>query len=351
MLEAPKTVRKHETSGATGQATRSARQAAQEDLRNRLRSTGYAEGADMLKPAGFRTEAGKQGGGGLQSLVDRLFGKQKTDSGNTPSGQVDPLKDPTAQPSAKTEHVENPEYGQIKGRPFVKGADDASDIDLNDVAQGLLGDCYLIAALGALAQRNPAVLRRMIKDNGDGTYTVTFHEGGEVHVDDHFPVQNDQPVYAREGDRTKDDGPELWVMLVEKAWAKLKGGYEDIRGNKMNDKMKNQDAMEALTGNRTTKVMTASKSDEDLLTLLDEAARNSRPMTAGTFDKKHFDEDALDAMSSKGIHANHAYAVVSVDAEKGTVELFNPWGKEYQRPVLDMGTFRQYYRQVQINAR
>ena len=41
----------------------------------------------------------------------------------------------------------------------------------------MLGDCYLISALGTLADSNPAAIQNMIINNGDGTYTVRFYTG------------------------------------------------------------------------------------------------------------------------------------------------------------------------------
>ena len=46
-----------------------------------------------------------------------------------------------------------------------------------DEVEGTLGDCYLITALGTLADSNPAAVENMIINNGDGTYTVRFYTG------------------------------------------------------------------------------------------------------------------------------------------------------------------------------
>ena len=44
-----------------------------------------------------------------------------------------------------------------------------------DVRQGGLGDCYLLAALAAVARTNPSRIKRMVTDNPDGeTVTVRF---------------------------------------------------------------------------------------------------------------------------------------------------------------------------------
>lgn len=46
-----------------------------------------------------------------------------------------------------------------------------------------------------------------------------------MRIDDYFPCYPGRgPVYAR------SNGNELWVMLLEKAYAKIHGGYFSIRG-------------------------------------------------------------------------------------------------------------------------
>ena len=64
--------------------------------------------------------------------------------------------------------------------------------------------------------------------NKAGIYMVRlFINGTEtpVVIDDHLPVRKDgQPAFA-----TCRDG-EIWVSLMEKAWAKLHGTYARIEG-------------------------------------------------------------------------------------------------------------------------
>ena len=61
-----------------------------------------------------------------------------------------------------------------------------------------------------------------------GTYRVRFSKGGlwrEVTIDDYFPCyQGKGPVFSR------GVGDELWVLILEKAYAKLHGSYYSLRG-------------------------------------------------------------------------------------------------------------------------
>ena len=59
----------------------------------------------------------------------------------------------------------------------------------------------------------------------------------EVLLDSYFPVnKNNELIFS------KSNGPELWVILLEKAYAKLLGEYAKLQD------ISTEDAMFALTG-------------------------------------------------------------------------------------------------------
>ncbi len=63
------------------------------------------------------------------------------------------------------------------------------------------------------------------KINDWGIYGVKICKNGEwkeVVVDDQFPCFQGEPAFS------KAHGDELWVLLLEKAWAKIHGSYERI---------------------------------------------------------------------------------------------------------------------------
>jgi hypothetical protein len=86
------------------------------------------------------------------------------------------------------------------------------------------------ASLSVLATR-PALVKRLIVSDTHakkfGIYTVKFSKAGVwryVHVDDRLPCNRSGTVqYAR-----SKDPNEVWVMIIEKAYAKLHGCYEAI---------------------------------------------------------------------------------------------------------------------------
>lgn len=102
----------------------------------------------------------------------------------------------------------------------------------NDIAQGVLGDCWLLAAMAGLAEFEGAVLH-LFKDkkvNDLGMYTINIHnpvtkQWEAVVVDDYIPLgPNGEPLMAKPQDN------EMWVLLLEKAFAKWFGSYCQIQG-------------------------------------------------------------------------------------------------------------------------
>lgn len=96
------------------------------------------------------------------------------------------------------------------------------------LVQGALNDCYFLCAVSALAEFEHKIKRLFIQDRcGDGKYTVRWWHDGEpieVVVDDYFPCDPDtgEPAFS------SCVGSELWVCLLEKAWAKKHGSYQQI---------------------------------------------------------------------------------------------------------------------------
>jgi len=103
-------------------------------------------------------------------------------------------------------------------------------IEPNDVKPGVLGNEWFLSALSVLAER-PALIERLFitkEANEYGIYRVKFCKNGEwvtVTVDDFFPCYPlGEPIFA------KCHGNELWVMLLEKAYAKLHNNYYLLKG-------------------------------------------------------------------------------------------------------------------------
>ena len=85
---------------------------------------------------------------------------------------------------------------------------------MNDINQGYLGDCYLLASLSEVARQSPSTIASMLVDNGNNTYGVRFYVNG---VAKYVTVDNE----LANGGNIFDRGPNLWAQLVEKAYAQF----------------------------------------------------------------------------------------------------------------------------------
>lgn len=198
-----------------------------------------------------------------------------------------------------------------------------------DVRQGAIGDCYFPAALASIAHSDPSAIEDMIKDNGDGTYTVRFYESSygssgrpvEVKVDgDLYARSFGGPVYGGSlGTGTQPDKMELWFPLVEKAYAQWKGSYEaigngGISGKVMSEVMGAPNGYESIGRHNADRVWDSIK----------RGGEAGHPMTAGTYGSNEADK-----YTNTGVYANHAYSVLGAVEENGSkyVLLRNPWGQ------------------------
>lgn len=251
-------------------------------------------------------------------------------------------------------------YGHVEGQLFVRGQGEASDIDPSDIKQGHLGDCYFMSSLGAIARANPELLRKMIHPNDDGTYTVTFHQrrlpwepgSGEfkpvsITVTAELPLINGKPAFAGADDATPAGQQELWVGLVEKAYASFRGGYgiADQGGYGGN-------AMEAITGVSSRSQPADTVAFEDLARRF----RAGEAVTASTLcDVKlgglDFPDRSDEAreLNDGTLVASHVYFVTGLDEAKRTVTLQNPWGKDRPPVTLSYADFQRLFWEVASN--
>eukprot|EP00746_Dinoflagellata_sp_MGD_P165915 gnl/MRDRNA2_/MRDRNA2_95468_c0_seq1.p1 gnl/MRDRNA2_/MRDRNA2_95468_c0~~gnl/MRDRNA2_/MRDRNA2_95468_c0_seq1.p1 ORF type:complete len:449 (-),score=73.62 gnl/MRDRNA2_/MRDRNA2_95468_c0_seq1:176-1381(-) len=107
------------------------------------------------------------------------------------------------------------------------------DTSPNDLQQGGLGDCWLLSAFASIAEY-PQFVESLITDNGDSTYQVhlySYEKGSfiSIGVDDCFPAVGpgyQNPLAYCHVSKEK----EFWPCVLEKAIAKLAGGYAEING-------------------------------------------------------------------------------------------------------------------------
>jgi calpain-15 len=212
---------------------------------------------------------------------------------------------------------------------FFKGDYKVFDvIEPNDIKQGKLGDCWFMCALASLAERPELVQRLFItkEKNEEGFYQVKFCKSGEwvrVTVDDYFPCfPQDTPIFSR------SHGKELWVLLLEKAYAKLHGSYALLRGGWAAEGMMDLTGCPTLNIDFTTaegKAMIESGELWDKIKKYDEIGALISASTAG---EDRFTESAA-PLKKGGLVPGHAYTVIVAREAQGNrlLNIRNPWGQ------------------------
>eukprot|EP00440_Ansanella_granifera_P014821 gb/GFBE01016113.1/.p1 GENE.gb/GFBE01016113.1/~~gb/GFBE01016113.1/.p1 ORF type:complete len:482 (+),score=107.78 gb/GFBE01016113.1/:1-1446(+) len=115
----------------------------------------------------------------------------------------------------------------------------SAKIDSRDICQGALGDCWLLAAIACMAEHKGAIqsVFRSKERNPRGKYAVRLYDGAKerwriITIDDFIPCN--KANWERDGTCkplfTTPNSNELYVMLLEKAFAKFCGSYHDLEG-------------------------------------------------------------------------------------------------------------------------
>eukprot|EP00761_Pharyngomonas_kirbyi_P011973 gb/GECH01011999.1/.p1 GENE.gb/GECH01011999.1/~~gb/GECH01011999.1/.p1 ORF type:complete len:575 (+),score=114.10 gb/GECH01011999.1/:1-1725(+) len=228
-----------------------------------------------------------------------------------------------------------PSQWSSNSRLFKKG------VECSDVEQGALGDCWLLAACSTVAT-HPRVLERVFvhSDLENGEHTVRLYWNGawhEVTVDDLIPCNpKGQPAFGHNA-----DPDECWVVILEKAVAKLLGTYQALHGGYY------EVGLQLLTGGRPERLyMNNADGRED---------KNVwRPDQLWDRLLQYHEEDVLMGCSissgreeknrDAGVVAGHAYSLLDIRETRDghcLLKLRNPWGMfEWRGAFSDRDTRR-----------
>lgn len=192
--------------------------------------------------------------------------------------------------------------------------------------QGGLGDCWFLSAVAVLTETSRISEVIITPEyNEEGIYTVRFCIQGDwvpVVVDDWIPCESSRkPAFA-----TSKKKNELWVSLLEKAYAKLHGSYEALEGGLV------QDALVDLTGGAGEEIdMRTAQAQIDLASgrLWSQLLRfKQEGFLLGCGSPSGSDIH----VSSSGIVQGHAYSLLQVKEVDGhkLVQIRNPWANEVE---------------------
>ena len=213
-------------------------------------------------------------------------------------------------------------FTPVEGTLFVDG------VSANDVKHGFAGNTMVTALLASIAEQNPQVIENMITDHGDGTYTVHFKGIGDVIVDGTLPTLDGQPVFAQV------PNGELWVAVIEKAYAQATGGADGIGYTATRDINNDPDKIRAGVQQDILGGPDSAHNDlkplryvtpEELRTNL-ESGMPIIAVAQGYNRSSHLSDEVYDY----GLAPGHAYSVLEtrIGADgKTEVRLYNPWGR------------------------
>ncbi len=200
----------------------------------------------------------------------------------------------------------------------------------HDIAQGRIGNCYLLAALASIAEDGDrfaeTFLTKSLNDKGIVGWNL-FMAGypTKVYVDDYLPFRGTtsdfRTVYAGLG----TDGS-TWGALAEKLWAKLSNNYEaTIAGN-------HEEIYPLFTGAPTDDYSSSRYTADQLWTILRGHTDANHIIGSGT---PAGSEGGDQQVMSNGLHYWHAYSVLNTcivtdkaGKEHRLVYARNPWRKE-----------------------
>lgn len=207
---------------------------------------------------------------------------------------------------SRTDSISQKLWGEFK-KPVDAIKSDA-------VGQGSVGDCWFLGSVAAVADTMPETIARMIKEEPDGKFTVTFPGAPKYPVTVDAPTAMEMALFAR------SDKHGSWVAVLEKAAAQLFNRNSPYPAKHDIAALHGGDcgvALSLLTGEQYARL---DPTDRNFRQKLEVAAQWGLPMCAGS-KPINTDKD----MDERGVFYTHLYTA-KYDPRDKQVSVRNPWG-------------------------
>jgi hypothetical protein len=150
---------------------------------------------------------------------------------------------------------------------------------------------------------------------------------------DTLKVETDIPLHADFGDTSLMGKQEMWVPLIEKAYAQyLATGLDDpLAGyDFLNQGGHTENALEQLTGKPSTVYKSTGALPMSGVSLEDlkEMQDAGKPITLSSQDAKPKTGSELPMYASDSLVYGHAYYITDIDVANDKITIQNPWGWE-----------------------
>jgi hypothetical protein len=202
---------------------------------------------------------------------------------------------------------------------YLKEGDGSANIDAFSVAQASLGDCWLLAAIVAVALRKPQGpqdISNMINGAPRGPFLVEF-PGLTRAVEVPMPTDAEIGIFAQSNG--------LWLTLLEKAY----GAYSNQITPFTDGRSDYETAGKGGFGEKGIEIMTGNSVDSyELLTTLENTmrrelkrARTNRKIATASIRKAYWGKQER----SNRLPMGHGYTVIEFDENTDRICLRNPW--------------------------
>ncbi|MEZ4538331.1 MAG: C2 family cysteine protease [Cyanobacteriota/Melainabacteria group bacterium] len=212
------------------------------------------------------------------------------------------------------------------------------DFTYDRIQQSDAGSCYLISVLASAARNSPDTLENLIKDNENGTYTVTFPGDRENPVTVKAPTEAELGLFRHS--RTPNRN-QMWVPIMEKAYGEWRLEHGDMRERRLSEKEKLAYDAAGQGGyiDTVTRLVTGVEPEVTKL------KRSSGPALEARFEKAFASGNQLNmtittqatdsGQTPSGYFGKHAYSILDYDGERdggASILLRNPWGEGTNSP-------------------